>query len=89
MRAAIVVVAVVLFGLAATSAAAGAAQTPQPARASVHAQAPTAEVDASPDSDADRPWARLAIFVPLSGLLGAGAVAARRVARNRGWLGDS
>jgi hypothetical protein len=37
--------------------------------------------------ESGRPWWRLAIFVPVSLLLGGGVVVVRRTARGRGWFG--
>lgn len=42
----------------------------------------------STDDGGGKPWGRLAIFVPLSIAIGAGAVYGRRTARDRGWIGS-
>jgi hypothetical protein len=55
----------------------GVAQSPGP----VASLAPTAE----PEESDDTPWGRLVIFIPLSIVIGAGAAAAWRYARERGW----
>lgn len=62
------------------------AQAPSPAEAPVETLSPAVvdEGEAEDDGDA-RPWWRLAIFVPVSALLGAGVVLGRRAARARGW----
>ena len=50
-----------------------------------HAQSPAPAAETT-DDDGGRPWGRLAIFIPLSVAIGAGAIYARRAARDRGWL---
>jgi len=47
-----------------------------------------AYAQAAAGSHGGRPWWRLAIFVPVSVLVGAGVVVGRRIARNRGWFGS-
>jgi hypothetical protein len=49
--------------------------------------APPASIDpsATDDESTDKPWGRLAIFIPVSAALGVGAVYGRRIARERGW----
>ncbi len=54
-----------------------------------YAQSPAPETtEATSDDDDGRPWGRLAIFIPVSLALGAGAVYGRRLARDRGWGGN-
>jgi hypothetical protein len=70
----VVLIALALPGRAAAETAPAATAVPG---ASPAATQPTGE---------HRPWGRLAIFVPVSVLLGVGAITGRRIARDRGWL---
>lgn len=66
--------------------AAVSAQAPPPAEAPVETLSPTVVDEGAAEDDGDgRPWWRLAIFVPVSALLGVGVVLGRRAARERGW----
>jgi hypothetical protein len=52
------------------------------------AQSPAPVTSETDTDDEGRPWGRLAIFVPVSLALGAGAIYGRRLGRNRGWFGS-
>jgi hypothetical protein len=51
-----------------------------------NAQSPPPVTTDTTSDDGGRPWGRLAIFVPVSLALGAGAVYGRRFARDRNWM---
>lgn len=80
------VVALLVASAISLSPAVVSAQAPQPAEAPTETLAPDVVDETAVEDDGDgRPWWRLAIFVPLSALLGAGVVLGRRAARERGW----
>ena len=79
------VLALLLAFAVSLSPAAASAQAP-PADAPAETLSPEVVDESAAEDEGDaRPWWRLAIFVPLSALLGAGVVLGRRAARERGW----
>jgi hypothetical protein len=89
------VASLAIAGIAYAQTGSETAEPRQPASgASVPSVGPTAapsqqtgnETDETQGDPSSKPWGRLAIFIPISVLLGAGTVVARRALHARGWI---
>jgi hypothetical protein len=84
VRAVVFAIAVLAASLSSTPIALGAQAEPLPSEAPASVFS-----DAEEDAPEGRPWWRLVILIPAAALVGAGTVAVRRIARERGMAGTS